>query len=219
MTLLNATLTTGFGVIVQDAAVTDTASDQPIGQVDKIVTMLDQKVIAAGCGSLLALRAWQIAAPRVGLTTAEIADATPELLRAIVGGLPADSYRDFTLVMIGFTAGSLAGWAFQGDNDFRPEPIVPNGGHLILPCELDTADRDYSDLVAMSAPAAVGLEIERFHAGLALNQHSAQQRGLLRSKSCIGGPVTMAHIDQRGVITKREIARLPTMANEMHLVA
>jgi len=209
VTLLNATLTADFGVIVQDAAVTDASTHQPIGHADKIVTMHDQRVIAAGCGSLWALRAWQIAAPRVGLTACEKAYATPELLRGIIGGLPLDAYREFTLAMIGVSATGLAGWVFQGSRSFEPERMMPNGGHLILPGELDTTHPGYADLAATSAPAAAGFEIERFHAGLALNQHSAQQRGLLRSKSCIGGALTMARIDKVGIITKREIAGLP----------
>lgn len=208
MTILNATIARDFAIVGQDTCIMG-VTGKLLGFSRKPLVLDDKHMLIAGTGSLLFLLTWAGKVRTMPGDVIELNTIAPVALRELRDQLPEDA-REFTALHVGYSHRHqmLAGFAYQSGNDFEPEAFGPETGHVLMPAELDTADAGYDDLAALWTPAAMGIRTEEFHTRLAVNQHAAMKRGLLRQTAGVGGVLHLTHIDVHG-ITSRPVMEFP----------
>lgn len=86
-------------------------------------------------------------------------------------------------------------YLYQREDGFEPHRIT--GGHVFCP-DPQPGIPGFSELRAMEASAAQGLNVRAFHEAVAANQFEAMQRGSYRHRVGLSREIMTATVDELG---------------------
>ncbi|MDA3919937.1 MAG: hypothetical protein PF501_04540 [Salinisphaera sp.] len=214
MTTLNLTITPSRAWMTQDRAayhhetalpdmsVKGADADHPgesLGELCKIATYPERRLLVGCAGSLLYARTWQwwLNNHSDGDIDA-VNEKAPEVLRELV--MTQKSLTSELIVLhAGFSRADkrVIGYCYDWQREFEPVRL-DFGGHTLMPV-VDPRAPDYWHLSSTWMSASEGKSVELFHERLQANQRWQCDNGLLRAGVKLSDAYDLATVTEHGV--------------------